>query len=78
VTTAVARAIFQENHSRVKGEILELKDTVNTMWINSIRCFGSDARAREVGTEGKLEDSHRQGVGGHEGFDDSVNFMAAT
>jgi methyl-accepting chemotaxis protein len=39
----------------VKGEILELKDTINTM-VDQLRSFASEVTrvAREVGTEGKL------------------------
>src|SRR5204862_249406 len=56
----VATAIARGNLSRkitvdVKGEILELKDTINTM-VDQLNAFASEVSrvAREVGTEGKL------------------------
>jgi HAMP domain-containing protein len=63
----------------VKGEFLELKNTINTM-VDQLRSFGSEVTrvAREVGTDGKLGGQARvEGVSGHvEGLTDSVNFMA--
>ncbi len=65
----------------VKGEILELKDTINTM-VDQLRAFASEVTrvAREVGTEGKLG-GHAlvPGVAGGRGNDltDSVNSMAS-
>src|SRR5256885_2434912 len=63
----------------VKGEILELKNTINTM-VDQLRSFASEVTrvAREVGTEGKLggqADVH--GVASTwKDLTDSVNFMA--
>src|SRR5439155_760622 len=63
----------------VKGEILELKNTVNTM-VDQLNSFASEVTrvAREVGTEGKLGgQAVVQGVGGTwSDLTDSVNFMA--
>ena len=56
VTTAVARGDLSRKITvDVKGEILELKDTVNTM-VDQLNAFASEVSrvAREVGTEGKL------------------------
>src|SRR3569623_96538 len=56
VTTAVALGDLSKNITvDVKGEILELKDTINTM-CDQLNCFASEVTrvAREVGTEGKL------------------------
>src|SRR5206468_168709 len=56
VTTAVATGDLSKKITvDVKGEILELKDTINTM-VNQLRSFGSEVTrvAREVGSEGKL------------------------
>ena len=56
VTTAVARGDLSRKITvDVKGEILELKDTINTM-VDQLRAFASEVTrvAREVGTEGKL------------------------
>src|SRR5205807_359052 len=63
----------------VKGEILELKNTVNTM-VDQLSSFAAEVTrvAREVGTEGRLGgQADVRGVGG-EGrrVGDSVNFMA--
>ena len=46
---------FKENYRDVKGEILELKNTINTM-VDQLNSFASEVTrvAREVGTEGKL------------------------
>src|SRR5438046_1326880 len=56
VTTAVATGDLSKKITvDVKGEILELKDTINTM-VDQLRSFGSEVTrvAREVGSEGKL------------------------
>jgi HAMP domain-containing protein len=56
VTTAVARGDLSRKITvDVKGEILELKDTINTM-VDQLNAFASEVTrvAREVGTEGKL------------------------
>ena len=56
VTTAVARGDLSRKITvDVKGEILQLKDTINTM-VDQLNAFGSEVTrvAREVGTEGKL------------------------
>src|SRR5205814_2303321 len=56
VTTAVASGDLSKKITvHVKGEILELKDTINTM-VDQLRSFASEVTrvAREVGTEGKL------------------------
>src|SRR6202021_1314289 len=63
----------------VKGEILELKNTINTM-VDQLNSFASEVTrvAREVGTEGKLGgQANVQGVAGTwKDLTDSVNFMA--
>src|SRR5688572_2800937 len=56
VTTAVANGDLSKKITvDVKGEILELKNTINTM-VDQLRAFASEVTrvAREVGTEGKL------------------------
>src|SRR5690606_28646330 len=56
VTTAVARGDLSRKITvDVKGEILELKDTINTM-VDQLNSFAAEVTrvAREVGTEGKL------------------------
>ena len=56
VTTAVANGDLSKKITvDVKGEILELKNTINTM-VDQLRSFASEVTrvAREVGTEGKL------------------------
>src|SRR5438445_4040381 len=62
----------------VKGEILELKNTINTM-VDQLRSFASEVTrvAREVGTEGKLGgQADVPGVAGTwKDLTDSVNFM---
>jgi signal transduction histidine kinase/DNA-binding response OmpR family regulator/HAMP domain-containing protein len=64
----------------VRGEILELKDTINTM-VDQLRSFASEVTrvAREVGTEGKLGgQASVPGVAGTwKDLTDSVNFMAS-
>ena len=80
VTTAVARGDLSRKITvDVRGEILELKDTINTM-VDQLNSFASEVTrvAREVGTEGKL--GGQAGVPGVAGtwkdLTDSVNFMA--
>ena len=61
VTTAVARGDLSRKITvDVKGEILELKDTINTM-VDQLNAFASEVSrvAREVGTEGKLGGQRR-------------------
>src|SRR3569623_1808267 len=56
VTTAVANGdLSRKIEVDVKGEILELKNTINTM-VEQLRAFASEVTrvAREVGTDGKL------------------------
>ena len=64
----------------VRGEILELKDTINTM-VDQLNGFASEVTrvAREVGTEGKLGGQAQvPGVAGTwKDLTDSVNFMAS-
>src|SRR5258705_521395 len=58
VTTAVARGDLSRKITvDVRGEILELKDTINTM-VDQLNAFAGEVTrvAREVGTEGKLGD----------------------
>ncbi len=81
VTTAVARGDLSRKITvDVKGEILELKDTINTM-VDQLNAFAGEVTrvAREVGTEGKLG-GHAQvpGVAGTwKDLTDNVNFMAS-
>jgi CheY-like chemotaxis protein/signal transduction histidine kinase/HAMP domain-containing protein len=81
VTTAVARGDLSRKITvDVKGEILELKNTINTM-VDQLRAFASEVTrvAREVGTEGKLGgQADVPGVAGTwKDLTDSVNVMAA-
>ena len=81
VTTAVARGDLSKKITvDVKGEILELKNTVNTM-VDQLRSFAAEVTrvAREVGTEGKLGgQADVKGVAGTwKDLTDSVNFMAS-
>src|SRR5687768_2951292 len=81
VTTAVARGDLSRKITvDVKGEILELKETINTM-VDQLNGFASEVTrvAREVGTEGKLGgQAVVQGVGGTwKDLTDSVNSMAS-
>ncbi|HZT26042.1 MAG TPA: HAMP domain-containing protein [Pseudolabrys sp.] len=81
VTTAVARGDLSRKITvDVKGEILELKNTINTM-VDQLNAFASEVTrvAREVGTEGKLGgQAEVPGVGGTwKDLTDTVNFMAA-
>ncbi|HEX2855203.1 MAG TPA: HAMP domain-containing protein, partial [Opitutaceae bacterium] len=81
VTTAVARGDLSRKITvDVKGEILELKNTINTM-VDQLNAFAAEVTrvAREVGTEGKLGGQAQvQGVAGTwKDLTDSVNVMAA-
>src|SRR5256884_366100 len=81
VTTAVARGDLSRKITvDVKCEILELKDTINTM-VDQLNSFASEVTrvAREVGTEGKLGGQAQvPGVAGTwKDLTDTVNFMAA-
>src|ERR1700759_682713 len=80
VTTAVARGDLSRKITvEVRGEILELKDTMNTM-VDQLNGFASEVTrvAREVGTEGKLGGQAQvPGVAGTwKDLTDSVNSMA--
>ncbi len=81
VTTAVANGdLSQKITVDVKGEILELKNTMNTM-VDQLRAFSAEVTrvAREVGTEGKLGgQAEVKGVSGvWKDLTDNVNFMAS-
>ena len=81
VTTAVARGDLSRKITvDVKGEILELKDTINTM-VDQLNAFAGEVTrvAREVGTEGKLGGQAQvPGVAGTwKDLTDNVNFMAS-
>jgi len=81
VTTAVARGDLSRKITvDVKGEILELKNTINTM-VDQLNAFAGEVTrvAREVGTEGKLGgQAEVPGVGGTwKDLTDNVNFMAS-
>jgi HAMP domain-containing protein/signal transduction histidine kinase/DNA-binding response OmpR family regulator len=81
VTTAVARGDLSRKITvDVRGEILELKDTMNTM-VDQLNAFASEVTrvAREVGTEGKLGGQAQvPGVAGAwKDLTDNVNFMAS-
>ena len=80
VTTAIARGDLSRKITvDVKGEVLELKDTINTM-VDQLNGFAGEVTrvAREVGTEGKLGGQAQvPGVAGTwKDLTDSVNFMA--
>jgi HAMP domain-containing protein/CheY-like chemotaxis protein len=80
VTTAVANGDLSKKITvDVRGEILELKDTINTM-VDQLNAFASEVTrvAREVGSEGKLGgQADVRGVGGTwKDLTDSVNMMA--
>jgi len=82
VTTAVANGDLSKKITvDVKGEIFELKDTINTM-VDQLRAFASEVTrvAREVGTEGRLGGQATvEGVSGTwKDLTDSVNFMASS
>ena len=81
VTTAVARGDLSRKITvDVKGEILELKNTINTM-VDQLNAFAAEVTrvAREVGTEGKLGGQAQvPGVAGTwKDLTDNVNFMAS-
>ncbi len=80
VTTAVANGDLSKKITvDVKGEILELKNTINTM-VDQLSSFADEVTrvAREVGTEGKLGgQADVRGVSGTwKDLTDNVNFMA--
>ncbi len=80
VTTAVANGDLSKKITvDVKGEILELKNTINTM-VDQLRSFAAEVTrvAREVGTEGKLggQADVKDVAGTWKDLTDSVNFMA--
>jgi HAMP domain-containing protein/CheY-like chemotaxis protein/signal transduction histidine kinase len=80
VTTAVANGDLSRKITvDVRGEILQLKETINTM-VDQLRSFASEVTrvAREVGTEGKLGgQAIVPGVAGTwKDLTDNVNFMA--
>ncbi|MFD2612254.1 HAMP domain-containing protein [Paenibacillus gansuensis] len=81
VTTAVANGdLSMKITTDVQGEILELKNTINTM-VDQLSTFASEVTrvAREVGTEGKLGGQAQvKGVGGTwKDLTESVNYMAS-
>jgi len=81
VTTAVARGDLSRKITvDVRGEILELKATINTM-VDQLNAFAGEVTrvAREVGTEGKLGGQAQvPGVAGTwKDLTDNVNFMAS-
>src|SRR5205823_6382467 len=81
VTTAVANGDLSKKITvDVRGEILELKNTINTM-VDQLNGFASEVTrvAREVGTEGKLAgQAYVSGVSGTwKDLTDNVNSMAA-
>ncbi len=81
VTTAVANGNLSRTITvDAQGEILELKDTINTM-VDQLNSFASEVTrvAREVGTEGKLGgQAEVRGVAGTwKDLTDNVNSMAA-
>ncbi|HYH41943.1 MAG TPA: HAMP domain-containing protein, partial [Burkholderiales bacterium] len=80
VTTAVARGDLSRKITvDVKGEILQLKETINTM-VDQLSSFASEVTrvAREVGSEGKLGgQADVKGVtGAWKDLTDNVNYMA--
>ena len=81
VTTAVAQGdLSQKITVDARGEILELKSTVNTM-VDQLQSFAAEVTrvAREVGTEGRLGgQAEVQGVAGTwRDLTDNVNYMAS-
>src|SRR6185436_2061409 len=81
VTTAVATGdLSKKITDDVRGEILQLKETINTM-VDQLNGFAGEVTrvAREVGTEGKLGGQAQvPGVAGTwKGLTDSVNSMAS-
>ncbi|MCW8139667.1 MAG: HAMP domain-containing protein, partial [Planctomycetota bacterium] len=80
VTTAVARGdLSQKMTVQATGEVLELKNTINTM-VDQLRAFAAEVTrvAKEVGTEGKLGGQAQvPGVGGTwKDLTDNVNMLA--
>ncbi|HET9188408.1 MAG TPA: HAMP domain-containing protein, partial [Acidothermaceae bacterium] len=80
VTTAVARGdLTRKIDVDAKGEILRLKNTINTM-VDQLSSFADEVTrvAREVGTEGQLGgQANVKGVSGTwKDLTDNVNFMA--
>ena len=81
VTTAVANGDLSKKITvNVSGEILELKETINTM-VDQLNAFASEVTrvAREVGTEGRLGgQANVLGVGGvWKDLTDNVNLMGS-
>ena len=81
VATAIARGDLSRKITvDVKGEILELKNTLNTM-VDQLNAFASEVSrvAREVGTEGKLGGQAQVGgvAGTWKDLTDNVNSMAS-
>jgi signal transduction histidine kinase/HAMP domain-containing protein len=81
VSTAVARGDLSKKITvDAKGEILELKNTINTM-VDQLNSFAGEVTrvAREVGTEGRLGgQADVRGVSGvWKDLTDNVNFMAS-
>jgi len=80
VTTAVQQGDLSKKITvDVRGEVLELKNTINTM-VDQLNAFSGEVTrvAREVGTEGRLGgQAELKGVGGvWKELTDNVNFMA--
>src|SRR5262249_33722237 len=81
VTTSVARGDLSRKITvDVKGEILELKNTINTM-VDQLNTFACEVTrvVRDVGTEGKVGgQAEVKGVGGTwKDLTENVNFMAS-
>src|SRR5213075_2568512 len=81
VATAIANGdLTQKITVDVRGEILQIKNVINTM-VDQLSSFASEVTrvAREVGTEGKLGgQADVKGVAGTwKDLTDSVNFMAS-
>src|SRR5262249_4295489 len=81
VATAVAKGDLSTKITvAARGEILELKSTINTM-VDQLNSFASEVTrvAREVGTEGKLggQADVKGGAGGGRDLTESVNSMAS-
>src|SRR5207302_1683372 len=82
VTTAVATGDLTKKITvNVKGEVLQLKNTINTM-VDQLSSFADEVTrvAKEVGTEGKLGVQAKvEGVSGvWKGLTDNVNQLAGT
>src|SRR5258707_15802189 len=82
VTTAVANGDLSKKITvDVKGEVAELKETINTM-VDQLRSFSAEVTrvAKEVGTEGKLGGQAKvEGVSGTwRGLTETVNGMAVS